>query len=211
MVKNSFFIEKSGAGGGGRERFWQWMCDLLLQYLPQTGILGWIVEEFCPLKGKSSEKSHFSCLGLQGRLCSFSVNSAQVTCGLSWRQGEEHVWSRSFLNPKCWATLKCSHLGREVTFYVLSVCTLEVENSWTSDWITSWKQQLDSLAVCGSGLSGFPQGRIDPLVWTHNWAALSLTVMAHSIFMSSFLSEKSIGIKCCCNKSACISLSTLPC
>lgn len=154
------------------------MCDLLPPYLPQTQILG----EFCPLKGKSLGKSLF-CLGLQGRPCSFSVNSAQVSCGLSQRQGEEHVWSRSFLNPTGWAALKCSHLGREVTSYVLSVCTtLEVENSWTGDWLTFWKQELDSLAVCGSGLSGFPQGRIEALIW----AALCFTVMAHQCIYVKF-------------------------
>lgn len=71
-------------------------------------------------------------LGISGQKFSFSVNSAQVICGLSQRQGEEHMWTRFFLSPRCWAALKCSHWGSEVTFYVLSVCTLEVDNSWTS-------------------------------------------------------------------------------
>lgn len=90
---------------------------------------------------------------------------------------------QSFLNLKCWATPKCSHLGREVTFYVLSVSTLEVENAWTSDWVTFWKQGFDSLALCGAGLSGFPQDRIDPLVWTHMWAA-SASQSWHTVYLS---------------------------
>lgn len=57
MVKNCFFIGKSRAGWGRRERFWQQMCDPLLPYLPQTGSLGWTVETFCPLRANFQEKA----------------------------------------------------------------------------------------------------------------------------------------------------------
>lgn len=133
MVKNCFFIGKSGAGWGGRERFWQQMCDPLLPYLPQTGSLGWIVEEFRPLRANLQEKASSP----PARSCRAHLVPSVWTLHklrVAWARGRVRSTCRAgpFLNPECWATQVLS-LGQRSDF-ICSECvhlgSWEILDKW---------------------------------------------------------------------------------